>query len=257
MDIQAYIKSGVLELYVIGQLSPREMREVEEMAAKHPEIKTELVAIEQTLEAYSLKNQAAPAPSTFEKITAEIQTKPIDQAPISKGLPLWLGALLGLLALLLAIVLFMLWNNNKQLEIEKAVMSVALAECETAAEGLQEEAARPMALLRLNGTQTILLEGTEVAPASQAAVYFNPLSQKSYLDPFQLPNPDAGQQYQLWALIDGVPTDMGVFDSAAGGDSFIEVPYIANADAFAITLEPTGGSVNPTLTALQVIGNRI
>lgn len=257
MDIQAYIKSGVLELYVIGQLSPREMREVEEMAAKHPEVKKELVAIEQTLEAYSLKNQAAPAPGTFEKITAEIQSKPSKLAPVSKGLPVWLGALLGLLTLLLAIVLFIIWNNNQQLEIEKAAMTLALAECETAAQGLQEEAARPMALLRLNGTQTILLEGTEVAPASQAAVYFNPLSQKSYLDPFQLPTPDADKQYQLWALIDGVPTDMGVFDPVADGESFIEVPYIANADAFAITLEPTGGSLNPTLTALQVIGNRI
>jgi len=257
VDIQAYIKSGVLELYVIGQLSPREMREVEEMAAKHSEVKKELVAIEQTLEAYSLKNQAAPAPGTFEKITAEIQSKPSKLAPVSKGLPVWLGALLGLLTLLLAIVLFIIWNNNQQLEIEKAAMTLALAECETAAQGLQEEAARPMALLRLNGTQTILLEGTEVAPASQAAVYFNPLSQKSYLDPFQLPTPDADKQYQLWALIDGVPTDMGVFDPVADGESFIEVPYIANADAFAITLEPTGGSLNPTLTALQVIGNRI
>ncbi len=257
MDIQAYIKSGVLELYVIGQLSPREMREVEEMATQHPEVKKELVAIEQTLEAYSLKNQAAPASGTFEKITAEIQGNPISPAPGSKGLPPWLGALLGLLSLLLAVALFMIWNNNQQLEIENAVLATTLAECETAAQGLQQQADRPMALLRLNGTQTILLEGTEVAPASQAAVYFNPLTQKSYLDPFQLPNPDANQQYQLWALIDGVPTDMGVFESPADGDPFIEVPYIADADAFAITLEPVGGSVNPTLTALQVIGNRI
>lgn len=257
MDLQAYIKSGVLELYVIGQLSPREMREVEEMAAQHPEVKKELVAIEQTLEVYALKNQAAPAPSTLEKITAEIQAKPISPASGSKGLPLWLGALLGLLSVLLAVVLFMSWNKNQQLEIEKEILATTLAECETAAQGLEQQADRPMALLRLNGTQTILLEGTEVAPSSQAAVYFNPLTQKSYLDPFQLPSPDGDKQYQLWALIDGVPTDMGVFDPPADGDPFIEVPYIADADAFAITLEPAGGSVNPTLTALQVIGNRI
>ena len=49
---------------------------------------------------------------------------------------------------------------------------------------------------------------------------------------------------------------MGVFDLPENGETFIEVPFIVDADAFAITMEPAGGSISPTLTDLQVIGNR-
>lgn len=257
MDIQAYISSGVLELYVIGQLSPREMREVEKMAHQYPAIKKELTAIEQALETYSLNNQTPPQATTFDRIKAEIQTPAPTTTTKNKrtGLPLWLGLLLGGLSLILAIFFFSGWQQQKNLRIENEELKVALQACETANQD-QQDADRPMAILRENGTSTILLAGTEANPSLQAAVYFNPLSQKSYLDPFQLPTPTTGKQYQLWALIDGQPTDMGVFDLPTTDQTFIEVPFIAEADAFAITLEPAGGSTNPTLTDLQVIGNR-
>ena len=255
MDIQAYISSGVLELYVIGQLSPREMREVEKVAREYPAVKQELTTIEQTLEAYSLKNQTAPPPGSFDKIKAQIKptaTKPVGK---SSGLPLWLGLLLGTIGLVLAIAFFSLRQKNQDIQQENSNLNLALSECEAEAQR-QLDADRPIAIIRENGTSTILLTGTEANPDLLAAVYFNPLSQKSYLDPFQLPDPTTGKQDQLWALIDGQPTDMGVFDLPASDGTIIEVPFIANADAFAITLEPAGGSVNPTLTDLQVIGNR-
>ncbi|NET34658.1 MAG: anti-sigma factor [Cyanothece sp. SIO1E1] len=258
MDIQSYISSGVLELYVIGQLTPREMREVEKMASEYPEVKKELTAIEQTLEAYSMKNQTAPKPSTFDKIKSEIQSSnpSSDNANSkSKGLPLWVGVLLGVIGVILAIAFFNARQQQQMLQIENQELNIALQECETINQE-QADPNRPIAILRQNGTSTILLDGTDNNPDLQAAVYFNPLTQKSYLDPFQLPAPAAGTQYQLWALIDGQPTDMGVFVLPEDGDTFIEVPYIAEADAFAITLEPEGGSENPTLDAMQVIGTR-
>lgn len=255
MDIQAYISSGVLELYVIGQLSPREMREVEKVAQEYPAVKKELTAIEQTLEAYALKNQTAPQTGTFDKIKAQIKDSPSAPSGKSPGLPIWLGILLGAIGTVLAIAFFSLRQQNQVLQRENINLNLALTNCEEEAQRSQD-AARPIAILRENGTSTILLAGTEANPDLQAAVYFNPLSQKSYLDPFQLPTPATGKQYQLWALIDGQPTDMGVFDLPTTGEPLIEVPFIADADAFAITLEPNGGSVNPTLTDLQVIGNR-
>jgi len=241
---------------VIGQLSPREMREVEDMAAKHPAIKQELTSIEQALEAYSLKNQTAPQAVTFDKIKSEIKPSSSKGATKSSGLPLWLGLVLGAIGVALAIAFFSLRQKHQSLQGENNTLNIALDECEAAAQQPLDPN-RPIAFLRQNGTCTTLLAGTEANPGLQAAVYFNPLAQKSYLDPFQLPPPVSGKQYQLWALIDGLPTDMGVFDLPTSNESFIEVPFIANADAFAITLEPAGGSVNPTLTDLQVIGNRI
>ncbi|MBX2876659.1 MAG: anti-sigma factor [Saprospiraceae bacterium] len=256
MDIQSYISSGVLELYVIGQLSPREMRAVEKMAAQHPAVKKELTAIEQALEAYSLKNQTAPKAATFDKIKSEIQA-PANNSVKNKrsGLPIWLGFLLGALGLMLAIAFFNARQQQKNLQVENEELNIALQQCETLNQD-QLDPDRPMAIFRADGNSSILLAGTEANPDLQAVVYFNPLSQKSYLDPFQLPTPISGKQYQLWALINSQPTDMGVFDLPTDGQSLIEVPHIAEAEGFAITLEPEGGSAAPTLSDMQVIGNR-
>ncbi len=258
MDIQSYISSGVLELYVIGQLSPREMRAVEEMASQYPEVKKELTAIEQTLEAYSLQNQTAPQSATFDKIKSEIQASvpPSEHTKgTSTGLPGWLGILLGLCALVLAVAFFNARQQQKSLQVENEELNVALQQCEILNQN-QQRTDREIAILRENGNSSILLVDPKEQTDLQAVVYFNPVSQKSYLDPFQLPEPINGKQYQLWALIDSQPTDMGVFDLPTDGQFLVEVPYIADADAFAITLEPEGGSVSPTLEEMQVLGNR-
>lgn len=71
-----------------------------------------------------------------------------------------------------------------------------------------------------------------------------------------LPMPPSGKQYQLWALKDGKPIDAGVFDMIPGteGDMHMMPVTIADADAFAVTLEKKGGSPSPTLTQLYAMG---
>jgi anti-sigma-K factor RskA len=71
----------------------------------------------------------------------------------------------------------------------------------------------------------------------------------------KMPVNDKAHQYQLWALVGGKPVDLGVFDSGADTLTNIkEMKSLASADAFAVTLEPRGGSVNPTMDQMMVIG---
>ena len=69
-----------------------------------------------------------------------------------------------------------------------------------------------------------------------------------------MPVTDAEHQYQLWALVDGVPVDLGVFDAEGNGIGFKDMKSIGKAQAFAVTLEPKGGSKNPTLDQMVVMG---
>ena len=57
----------------------------------------------------------------------------------------------------------------------------------------------------------------------------------------------------LKVMDDGKPVDMGVFDFDVKG--LLKMKSVANAATFAVTIEPKGGSVNPTLEAMQVAGN--
>ncbi len=49
MDIQKYISSGILELYVYGALSEKESREVSRVLKEYPEVRTEVEEIEKAL----------------------------------------------------------------------------------------------------------------------------------------------------------------------------------------------------------------
>ena len=60
MNIEEYISSGVLESYVLGELSASEIQEVEQMAAKHSEIKEEINQIELSLEKLAFKTAIDP-----------------------------------------------------------------------------------------------------------------------------------------------------------------------------------------------------
>ncbi len=53
MNIEAYIASGILELYVAGLLTEEEVKEVQRISEEHPEVGTEIRQIEEALESYA------------------------------------------------------------------------------------------------------------------------------------------------------------------------------------------------------------
>src|SRR5579863_6060280 len=52
-NINSFIESGILEMYVLGMASDEEVKEVEEMAARHELVRKEIEAISETLKAYA------------------------------------------------------------------------------------------------------------------------------------------------------------------------------------------------------------
>ena len=60
MQVNEYIESGLLELYVLGNTTPEEAKEVELMANLHPEIAAEITSISASLQQYSRLNALKP-----------------------------------------------------------------------------------------------------------------------------------------------------------------------------------------------------
>ena len=91
-ELKTYIESGILELYVLGQLSATESNEVEAMAKTHPEIKTEITAIEIAMENYAMHNAITPSNKVEEKLFSQISSNSIQEKPIeTKIIPLYEG----------------------------------------------------------------------------------------------------------------------------------------------------------------------
>ena len=72
MNVQAYIESGILEMYALDQLDPNEREEVEGMISKFPEIRIEFENIQVTLEMYAMTRGIQPHPRVKEKIRNSI-----------------------------------------------------------------------------------------------------------------------------------------------------------------------------------------
>lgn len=58
-----YINSGILEMYVLGQTSPEETKEVTEMAILHESIRDEITEISNAFEIYATDHSKKPSPT--------------------------------------------------------------------------------------------------------------------------------------------------------------------------------------------------
>ena len=103
------------------------------------------------------------------------------------------------------------------------------------------------------GTKQVVLISTQQKP-TKAIVFWNAENHTVWLVDTDLPQLPADNQYQLWGIVGGKPTDAGVFDSNGGKAIAIELKAISKPQAFAVTIEKSGGSVNPTLSTLCLQG---
>jgi len=278
-EAKAYIESGKLELYVLGQLTAEEQLEVEDMAKRYPTVKEEINAIEIALEQYAMEHAIQPTSGLEQKIFAQISalsgnTVTTEQLPKKEAVvvPLYpdhtgtvktLRFALAACAVLLVVSVFSLYSAHSKLAIandqivalnqskEKFAATVSFMKDEN--EDLQQ-----IASMSADPTWTVVkLAGTKIAPEANMVVYWHKKGQHVMVDNTRmaLPQNDEGHQYQLWALVNGKPVDLGVFDAKAEPKKLlVAMKEIGTAQAFAVTLEKRGGSINPTMEKLVAMG---
>jgi anti-sigma-K factor RskA len=269
-DIKAYIESGILELYVLGDVSPEEKLQVEAMAAKHPAIKAELDEIERSMEAYALENAVEPAEHLRDRILNSLVTnladdRTFDKAPEErvakvvtmerpKGGNFYKYAFAACLTLLLVSVAALVSTYNKLQDSNTQIASLRSSNSQFAKVASFTE--DTLEVLRGASFKTLTLRGTPKSPQSQLIVAWSPKKKQVWIDmrSMKMAANDQAHQYQLWALVGGKPVSLGVFDKTADSTNMQKMAPTAYADAFAVTLEPRGGSVSPTMDQMMVIG---
>ncbi|CAN5549469.1 anti-sigma factor [soil metagenome] len=258
MNIQEYISSGIIESYVLGELSAKERSEVDAMGMKHPEVKSEIELVETTLINFAAKT--APAhlkQSILSKI--ELRDARIVQLETKKSfVSVWLVAASITLFICSAIYILVLMN---QLDNLKEYLALTSSEKEKYAKDYEAQSsaytmmAEQVAILMQPENKKVMLKGMEMAPSALATVYWNQENKDVYINVHQLPMPAADKQYQLWAIVDGKPIDIGMLDLNPDLPPLHKMKTIAGAQAFAVTLEKKGGSTTPTMNAMYLMGN--
>ncbi|WP_299467140.1 anti-sigma factor [Mucilaginibacter sp.] len=261
-----------MELYVLGNISAEEKLQVEDMAAKYPAVKAEITEIEKSMELYAEAHAVEPSEhlrnrvlsslvvnlgddKTFSKSVTHDDDDNIAVLPVARVNSFYKYAFAACLTLLL-VSIYGLVNLYSKLQDSNIQLTALQLDKQRFANQVNLMDSQ-LDIYRDTTYKVLRLKGMPKNPTAAMILAWNAVSKKVMVDmqSIKLPKHDTQHQYQLWALVKGKPVDMGVFNAPAADTAGVkEMKSIASADAFAVTLEPMGGSINPTMDQLVVIG---
>jgi anti-sigma-K factor RskA len=270
-DIKQYIESGILELYVLNDLTPAEKLEVERMAATYPEVQKEIEEISETMELLAEEHAIEPREELRAIVLNQLLTndtnktvaglKPVDEEE-KKIIPLktasntqfYKYAFAASIALLL-VSLISLFNIYNRLQDSRQQLVALQAQNQKFASQVKFQE-KELNFVADTSSRVLKLKGMPFSPASKLLIAWNPKKKQLLINKkaSALPENDPNHQYQLWAIVQAKPVSLGVFDVSKTDSVMESMPSVNNASAFAVTLEPRGGSKEPTMKQMMVMG---
>jgi anti-sigma-K factor RskA len=262
VNIKEYISSGIVESYVLGMVSDAEREEFDLLCLQYPELLEAKNQFEEQLENRLMQDKVKVPASLKEKIENSIQpsanstyidTYEEEQTPVRrmKGFFNWKLAAAAAFVLFAGTLIWalMLSSDKKKLTAENEEVKNQLSVANTHV----NECSELTSTLKHPGMRLTAMNAMPASPGSLASVYWDTTSHDVYLMVNNLPEPPSDKQYQLWAMIDKKPVDLGVFELKQE-KLLVKMKNVTRAQAFAITLEPKGGSPQPTMQAMHVFG---
>jgi anti-sigma-K factor RskA len=276
VDLSCIISSGDLELYVLGMLPEEEAHKITQLISIFPEIRDEVNSITESLAGIAAMGSNQPSDVVKEKLFQQFSELKAKENPSAvlfaekesgqekkvslRAIPAtkkynWLmaAAIIGLFITTGMVIFLALQNSRHEREL------VALREAtDRANKGLVEQQKENLAynemlqLLQDENYSRINLSNVAGKPVATVKLFWNRKTNELVIGSSNLPRPPAGRQYQLWAIVDGKPVNAGMLQEKTV--SLQKMLPFQKADAFAITLEKAGGSEQPTLEEMYVMG---
>ncbi|GEP92228.1 Anti-sigma-K factor rskA [Chitinophaga terrae (ex Kim and Jung 2007)] len=275
MDPQHVISSGIIELYTAGIASEKEIKELEAAMAQFPEVAAEVAAYQRAMEAYVQMQSLTPDPQAKSFVFSNLNNQTIMQentltpdpsAPIvsierPKGARWkWIASVAAVLLLFSLVLNYVFFNRYKIFkEYKDKYESLLLSQNSILSKSnlykaRLEQMQESMNVIQDPKVLKVTMPGTKAFPTALATVFWNRESQQVYLKVNNLPEPAADKQYQLWAIVDGKPVDMGVFEMGDTVNLLQKMKITGKAQMFAVTLEKKGGAASPTMEQMYVAG---
>ncbi len=256
MDIKEYIASGIIEQYVLCLCDEAEAKELEQLSNLYPELKNAIQHYEIELEERMMKDVQLPSPETDEKILRSLEALQTPVISISQKNILqhsklkttgWVKPFAVAAIFLLAVCSYFIYTLNKKTN----TLEQQLAETKNTSEGLP---AADYAIMKDPSITPVALYGFGIHSICRCTMFWDKRTGKLYIMIHHLPQSSTAKDYQLWAMVDGKPVNVGIIKDEIRG-RFIEMQNVpGGANAFTVTLENAGGSSTPTESATYLTG---
>nr|WP_305120592.1 anti-sigma factor [Pedobacter sp. SYSU D00382] len=256
-------------------MNVHEQAEVEVMMDTYPEIRQEIDAIEAAMEQYTLNNALLPLGNVKDRILKQIGAMstsmaekatpliPLNNTNYESKIRTLRFALVACLALLFisTAALFSTRNRLNNAEAQIETLSIEKEKFASTVNYMKQTNADLLKISDMSKDpdwKTVKLAGTKMDPKASMVIYWHITGNHVMMDnsKMELPANDSEHQYQLWALVNGKPVSLGVFDVQLNtAKILVNMKQITSAQTFAVTLEKRGGSPSPTMDQMIVAGN--
>jgi anti-sigma-K factor RskA len=272
VNLKEYISGGIVESYVLGLASETERAEFEGLCTQYPELVAARREFEEKLEQFASDHAVPPPvgvkvrfleaigemdPGQISKVTSSNQPKIItmenEKRPVRMSGWSRFSAAASIILLIGFAWFAYQFYSLKRVNEELASTNVSLLAKANSSDSILNQIVAEQKVVSDPNVTVVNMVGTQVAPRSSANIYWDSTSSNVFLVVKNMPKLSSDQQYQLWALIDGKPKDLGVFD-ADKDKVILKMKNTQKAQAFAITIEQKGGSPSPTLKKMQSLG---
>jgi anti-sigma-K factor RskA len=251
MDKNAIIESGMLERYLLGELSDAESQQLEAILRKDAELRSLFQEMESDFEKMAQENAIQPSSKIKQQLMEKVMQDATRVIPLNENQAtkqyLAIAATFALLFGVTTIWLFNQLNSTQEsIEVVKAQNSELKSELELLLDNYDDVVAWYEIINEPNAIQ-LVLNGNDKSPNAKAISYVNHTNKTVVLNAKELPPLDADHDYQLWADVAGEMIDMGVIPKDT---KMVAMQYIEKAESFNITIEPAGGNDHPTVERL-------
>ena len=103
-----------------------------------------------------------------------------------------------------------------------------------------------LSIIRDEHARVVTLRPADSTKHSLVRIYWNPSSQKTFIDIIMLPEPDSGREYRLWAFHDGQFMDAGVIMFSLEAE-ILQMKQVVNAENWFVTLGAKGEITTPSV----------
>jgi len=238
--VHNFLKSGLLDKYIIGATTDLESKQVEDHINKYPEIEEEYNLLQEQLELAARSNAVKPPVRVLQSILSELDDKPVlSLHKPGKRSKSWYSVAASIVALVFAGSSYMLYNQNQELVDENNTIAEEIFDLRKDINENNDKLDNVLrAFNRLNNPETekYVLRGNDRAKDLKTVAYINSIDKSSLIDVVSLPKLSDEQTYQMWANLQDRKVNLGILDASNG--KLKSVPYIEDALSLSITIEP-------------------
>lgn len=232
--------------YVLHALPEEERGEFEAHLEECESCRREVAELRATAATLGRSTAETPPPALRERVLSAVATTPQEHRPRTSGAGTSgrspARALRMALAASVAVILVCLglagWQHREASDAR--------------ADAQQAEAARQH-LTRVLTAPDAQLESEQLPDGATASVTFSRVENSAALAVSGLPALPANQTYEAWFMEDGTPVPAGLLSADPGRRLTLLKGSLDDAEAVALSVEPAGGSPQPTTVPLGAI----